>query len=61
MRPIKNLFGYAGVCCCIWAFSSCQEKGLLSSVMCGLLIAMASLVAEHGAPEHRLSSCGIWA
>ena len=30
------------------AFSSCRERGLLFVVVHGLLIAVASLVAEHG-------------
>ena len=30
------------------AFSSCGERGLLFVAVCGLLIAVASLVAEHG-------------
>ena len=30
------------------AFSSFREQGLLFIAMCGLLIAVASLVAEHG-------------
>ena len=34
--------------CCAWAFSSCGELGLLFIAVCGLLIAVASLVAEHG-------------
>ena len=37
-----------GLCCCTWAFSSCGEWGLLFVAVCGLLIAVASLVAEHG-------------
>ena len=37
-----------GLCCCVRAFSSCGEQGLLFVVMRGLLIAVASLVAEHG-------------
>ena len=37
-----------GLHCCPWAFSSCGERGLLFVVVCGLLIAVASLVAEHG-------------
>ena len=37
-----------GLCCCVWAFSSCRERGLLFVAVCGLLIAVASLVAEHG-------------
>ena len=36
-----------GLCCCA-AFSSCSERGLLFVVVHGLLIALASLVAEHG-------------
>ena len=30
------------------AFSNCSEQGLLPVVVCGLLIAVAPLVAEHG-------------
>ena len=37
-----------GLCCCAWAFSSCGEQGLLFVAVCGLLVAVASLVAEHG-------------
>ena len=37
-----------GLCCCARAFSSCSEQGLLLVAACGLLIAVASLVAEHG-------------
>ena len=37
-----------GLCCCARAFSSCGEQGLLSVVVRGLLIAVASLVVEHG-------------
>ena len=33
--------------CCAWAFSSCGEWGLLFIVVCGLLIAVASLVVKH--------------
>ena len=36
-----------GLRCCVRAFSSCGERGLLFIVVHGLLIAMASLVAEH--------------
>ena len=44
-----NLF-LAALClrCCAWAFSSCGEWGLLFGVVHGLLIAVASLVVEHG-------------
>ena len=37
-----------GLCCCVWAFSSCRERDLLFVVVRGLLITVASLVAEHG-------------
>ena len=37
-----------GLRCCAQAFSSCSERGLLFIVVRGLLIAVASLVAEHG-------------
>ena len=33
-----------GLCCCVQAFSSCGEF----VAACGLLLAVASLVAEHG-------------
>ena len=37
-----------GLCCCMRAFSSCGEWGLLSVVVRGLLIVVATLVVEHG-------------
>ena len=37
-----------GLRCCARAFSSCGERGLLFVAVCGLLIAVASLVVEHG-------------
>ena len=37
-----------GLCCCARAFSSCSERGLLFIAVRELLIAVASLVAEHG-------------
>ena len=37
-----------GLRCCTWAFSSCGEQGLLFVVVRGLLMVVASLVAEHG-------------
>ena len=49
-----NLFIYLifmaalGLHCCAWDFSSCGEQGLLFIAVRGLLIAVASLVAEHG-------------
>ena len=37
-----------GLRCCARAFSICSKQGLLFHVMRGLLIAVASLVEEHG-------------
>ena len=37
-----------GLCCCVQSFSSRGERGLLFTVVRGLLIAVASVVAEHG-------------
>ena len=37
-----------GLRCCMQAFSSCGEQGLLFVAVRGLLIVVASLVAEHG-------------
>ena len=37
-----------GLRCCVWAFSSWTKRGLLFLAVRGLLIAVASLVAEHG-------------
>ena len=48
---ISYLFIYLavlGLRCCVWAFSSCGEQGLLFVAVRGLLIVVASLVAEHG-------------
>ena len=71
-----NLFIYLflavlGLCCCVQAFSSCSERGLLFVAVRRLLIAVASLVAEHRLQggkasvvvAHRLScstTCGIF-
>ena len=52
-----------GLCCFVWAFSSCMSGGY-SAAACSLLIAAASLTAERSsrcegfvAAAHRLSSC----
>ena len=55
-----------GLRCCTRAFSSCGEQGLLFITVRGLLIALASLAAEHGLQARGLkqlwlagfSSCG---
>ena len=43
---------------CVWAFSSCGERGLLFIAVHGPLTIAASLVAEHRLQTHRLSNCG---
>ena len=43
-----------GLHCCAWAFSSCRERRLLFVAVRGLLIVVASLVAEHS-----LLACGL--
>ena len=50
MISFINLFFLAvlGLRCCARAFSSSGERGLLFVAVRGLLIAVASFVAEHG-------------
>ena len=43
-----NFLAALGLCRYTRAFSSCSEQGILFIVVCGLLIAVASLAAEHG-------------
>ena len=50
---LKNIFlslflAVLGLCCYVLAFSSCVTGGLLFAAIEGLLIAVASLAAEHG-------------
>ena len=56
--------------CCSRAFSSCSEQGLLFVAACGLLIAVASPIADRAQAlgarasvvvSRGLSSCGFWA
>ena len=55
-----------GLRCCMWAFSSCGEWGLLFIALCGLFIAVVSLCCRAWALGVRasvvvacgLSSCG---
>ena len=48
-KKLINLFlAVLGLHCCAQAFSSCGEQGLPFVVVRGLLIAVASLVEEHG-------------
>ena len=46
---VSTLFFLAalGLGCCARAFSSCGERGLFFVMVRGLLISVASLVAEH--------------
>ena len=44
---MKFIWGCAGSLLLGRLFSSCSEQGLLSLMMHGLLIVVASLVAEH--------------
>ena len=45
---VNFYFWLLGLCCCAQAFSSCREWGLLLVAVRGLLVAVASLVVEHG-------------
>ena len=63
LKEVFKIFLYLclavlGLHCCLQAFSSCDEYGLLSIAGFRLLISVASLVAEHGSKVHGLSSCG---
>ena len=51
---LLSIFAALGLRCCVWAFSSCGERGLLFVVVRGLLIVVASLVAEHGLEKRGL-------
>ena len=42
------IFSCVGSSCCARAFSSCGERGLFFVAAHGLLIAVTSLVVEHG-------------
>ena len=44
---IYLFFAVLGLPCCVQAFSSCSERGLLFVAVRGLFIAVASLVEEH--------------
>ena len=45
---IYSLWAVMGLHCCLRAFSSCGQQGLLLVMVHGLPLAVASLVAEHG-------------
>ena len=48
------IFGFTGSWLLLGLFSSCGKWGLLSSAVHGLLIVVASLVAERGLSVRRL-------
>ena len=48
-----------GLGCCMQAFSSCSRRGLHSHWAHGLLVAVASLVAEHGLERASVVVCGL--
>ena len=48
LKLIYLFLAVLGLRCCAWAFCSCGEWGLLFVVVRGLLIAVASVVVEHG-------------
>ena len=48
LKLIYLFLAALGLHCCMQAFSSCGEQGLLFVVVGGLLIAVVSLVVEHG-------------
>ena len=65
-KSLINLFIYLflaalGLRCCMRAFSSCVKRGLLFIAVCGLLIAVASLLRSTGSRCAGFSSCGTWA
>ena len=43
----KFILAALGLCCLVWAFSSCGEWGLLFVAVHGILISVASLVVEN--------------
>ena len=45
---IYSFMAVLGLCCYTQALPSCGKWRLLFLVVCGFLIAMASIVAEHG-------------
>ena len=48
-RIVFFLFGgLLGLCCCVQAFSSCSEQGMVFVVVSRLLIAVSSLAVEDG-------------
>ena len=70
MQVRMCLFAVAlGLRCCAPALSGCGKQGLLSVAVRGLLVGVASPVAEHGLSAHKaavgaargLCTCGAWA
>ena len=64
LRLFKNKFinlflAVLGLCCCVWAFSSCSEWGLLFVVARRLLIWWLLLLQSMGSRHVVFSSCGM--
>ena len=58
-KKIYLILAMLGLHCCVWAFSSCSEWGLLSSCGTWALMACGTLVAvAHGLSDS--SACGIF-
>ena len=57
----KDLFvcflAAVGLCCCMWAFSSCSDRELFFIAVLGFLIAVASLLQSPGSRHPGSSSC----
>ena len=53
-QRLFNFLTVVGLHCCMQAFFSCAEQGLLCIVVCSLLIEVASLVTEHRVQVLRL-------
>ena len=55
LKTFYSFLAALGLCCCVWAFSTCGDWGPLSRSMHWLLIAVASLVVEHRLEGSRAS------
>lgn len=59
----ENLYFWLGLCCCVWAFSGCDKRGLLLIEVSGLLIVVAFLIMASVMVARGLScsaACGIF-
>ena len=58
---LNLLLAALGLRCCARVFSSCGKRGLLFVAVCGLLVAVASLIQSMGSRCAGFRSCGTWA